>query len=136
MTMPSRFNDTIPQEAFDWYDEYAHGDIDRRTFLARLAAVGLTTAAVAGGLIPNYALAEQVSFNDPDIVASYAEFASPDGLGSGRGYLVMPKKRAVKTSANHGRASSPPKTTMGTPATDRKLGACANKASAPGGRGT
>jgi len=26
----------IPQEAFDWYDEYAHGDIDRRTFLTRL----------------------------------------------------------------------------------------------------
>lgn len=24
----------IPQEAFDWYDEYAHGLIDRRTFLA------------------------------------------------------------------------------------------------------
>ena len=99
MTIPSRFNTTIPQEAFDWYDEYAHGDIDRRTFLARLAAIGLTSAAVAGGLIPNYALAEQVSFNDPEIVASYAEFASPDGLGSGRGYLVIPTKRAAKTSA-------------------------------------
>jgi carboxymethylenebutenolidase len=23
----------IPQEAFDWYDEYAHGFIDRRTFM-------------------------------------------------------------------------------------------------------
>ena len=27
----------IPQEAFDWYDEYAHGLIDRRTFMERLA---------------------------------------------------------------------------------------------------
>lgn len=27
----------IPQEAFDWYDEYAHGLIDRREFLARLS---------------------------------------------------------------------------------------------------
>ncbi|MBM3848315.1 MAG: dienelactone hydrolase family protein, partial [Verrucomicrobia bacterium] len=26
----------IPQEAFDWYDEYAHGIIDRRTFMSRL----------------------------------------------------------------------------------------------------
>ncbi|MBJ7538689.1 dienelactone hydrolase family protein [Marinomonas transparens] len=95
----TRSNDTIPQEAFDWYDEYAHGDIDRRTFLARLAAIGLTSAAVAGGLIPNYALAEQVSFNDADIVASYAEFDSPDGLGSGRGYLVLPKNRPAKTAA-------------------------------------
>ncbi|MEO9653858.1 dienelactone hydrolase family protein [Marinomonas sp.] len=87
---------TIPQEAFDWYDEYAHGDIDRRTFLTRLAAIGLTSAAVAGGLIPNYALAEQVSFNDSDITASYAEFPSPDGLGGGRGYLVVPKGGAEK----------------------------------------
>ncbi|BCE02366.1 dienelactone hydrolase family protein [Marinicellulosiphila megalodicopiae] len=81
----------IPQEAFDWYDEYAHGDIDRRTFLRRLTAIGLTAAAVSGGLLPNYAMAEQVSFNDEDITASYATFPSKDGLGEGRGYLVMPK---------------------------------------------
>lgn len=35
----------IPQEAFDWYDEYAHGVIDRREFMKRLSslvAVGFT----------------------------------------------------------------------------------------------
>ena len=89
----------IPQEAFDWYDQYAHGDIDRRTFLTRLAAIGLTAAAVVGGLIPNYALAEQVSFNDPDITASYATYPSPDGFGEGRGYLVVPKNMTEKTPA-------------------------------------
>jgi carboxymethylenebutenolidase len=82
---------TIPQEAFDWYDEYAHGDIDRRTFLKRLGAIGLTAAAVAGGLIPNYALAEQVSFNDADIKATYATYPSKNAFGEGRGYLVTPK---------------------------------------------
>jgi len=54
----------IPQEAFDWYDEYAHGMIDRRTFLTRLstlATVGLTTSVLLSALLPNYALAEQVS---------------------------------------------------------------------------
>ncbi|MBR9885314.1 MAG: dienelactone hydrolase family protein, partial [Oceanospirillales bacterium] len=84
---------TIPQEAFDWYDEYAHGDIDRRTFMKRLATLGiagLTLNAVAGALLPNYALAEQVSFNDPDIKASYVEFDTPRGHGKGRGYLVLP----------------------------------------------
>jgi carboxymethylenebutenolidase len=84
----------IPQEAFDWYDEYAHGDIDRRTFLSRLGALsvaGLTLSVVAGALTPNYALAEQVSFNDPDITASYVEFDTPNGHGKGRGYLVIPK---------------------------------------------
>ena len=37
----------IPQEAFDWYDEYAHGDIDRRTFLTRIASLSI---AGQGGL--------------------------------------------------------------------------------------
>ncbi|RTE67740.1 dienelactone hydrolase family protein [Amphritea opalescens] len=83
----------IPQEAFDWYDEYAHGDIDRRTFIKRLATlgvIGLSLSAVSGALIPNYAQAEQVSFNDADIKASYVEFDSPEGYGTGRGYLVVP----------------------------------------------
>jgi len=29
----------IPQEAFDWYDEYAHGLISRREFFATHLAV-------------------------------------------------------------------------------------------------
>ena len=92
---------TIPQVAFDWYDEYAHGDIDRRTFMTRLgtlAIAGLTVNSLAAALIPNYALAEQVSFNDPDITASYELFESPNGYGQGRGYLVQPAK-ADKASA-------------------------------------
>ena len=86
----------IPQEAFDWYDEYAHGDIDRRTFLSRLAAIGIAASALTGVLLPDYALAEQVSFNDADIQASYLNFASPKGHGEGRGYFVQPKN-ATKT---------------------------------------
>ncbi|GGX49838.1 dienelactone hydrolase family protein [Saccharospirillum salsuginis] len=83
----------IPQEAFDWYDEYAHGLIDRRTFMARLStlvAAGFAMSALTGALLPKYALAEQVSFNDPDIQASYVRFPSPDGHGEGEGYLVVP----------------------------------------------
>ena len=86
-------NPQIPQEAFDWYDEYAHGGIDRRTFLSRLgtlAVAGLTIGSVSSALIPNYALAEQISFTDKDIKATYAEFDSPEGHGKGRGYLVKP----------------------------------------------
>jgi carboxymethylenebutenolidase len=39
---------------------------------------------------PNYALAEQVSFNDPDIVGEYVMYPSPNGHGEVRGYLVRP----------------------------------------------
>ena len=92
----------IPQEAFDWYDEYAHGGIDRRTFLARLGTLtvaGLTIGAVSSALIPNYALAEQISFNDKDIKATYAEFDSPNGHGTGRGYLVTPASLETDSKA-------------------------------------
>lgn len=85
----------IPQEAFNWYDEYAHGIIDRRTFMARLSTLtagGLTMASMLGVLMPDYAAAEQVSFNDADIKATYETFDSPQGHGKGRGYLVVPNK--------------------------------------------
>ena len=83
----------IPQEAFDWYDEYAHGLIDRRTFLSRLsglAATGISMSVLTAALMPDYAEAEQVSFNDPDILARFETFPSPDGHGEGRGYFVTP----------------------------------------------
>jgi len=83
----------IPQEAFDWYDEYAHGLIDRRTFMARLATITtatLTMGVLLPALMPDYAKAEQVSFNDPDIRAKYVTFPSLQGYKEGRGYLVVP----------------------------------------------
>jgi len=83
----------IPQEAFDWYDEYAHGGMDRRTFMSKLgtlAAAGYSMAVLTSALLPNYAMAEQVSFNDDDIIATYEEFDSPEGHGKGKGYLVKP----------------------------------------------
>lgn len=92
----------IPQEAFDWYDEYAHGIIDRRTFMTRLGtltAAGLTMGTMLSVLMPDYAAAEQVSFNDPDIKATYEIFKSPQGHGEGRGYLVVPAKLKGKAPA-------------------------------------
>lgn len=97
MTSPQ--SEHIPQEAFDWYDEYAHGLIDRRTFMKKLgglAALGFSMTVLTGALLPNYAQAEQVSFNDDDIKATYQEFDSPDGHGSGKGYLVVPKNTQGK----------------------------------------
>ena len=48
----------IPQQAFDWYDEYAHGDISRRTFMSRLGSLsvaGLSLGLISSALIPDYA---------------------------------------------------------------------------------
>ncbi|MCA1775956.1 MAG: dienelactone hydrolase family protein [Loktanella sp.] len=81
------------QELLELYDFYAHGKITKRQFLDRagkFAVGGVTAAALLGMMSPNYALAEQVSFNDPDIVPEYITYPSPNGHGEVRGYLVKP----------------------------------------------
>ncbi len=81
------------QELLELYDFYAHGKITKREFLdrsAKWAVGGVTAIALLDMLSPNYALAEQVSFNDPDIVPQYITYDSPEGNGSVRGYFVTP----------------------------------------------
>lgn len=81
------------QDLLDLYDFYAHGKITKRQFLDRAgkyAVGGLTAATLLTLLSPDYALAEQVSFNDPDITAEYITYPSPNGHGEVRGYLVRP----------------------------------------------
>ncbi|MBA6329495.1 dienelactone hydrolase family protein [Colwellia sp. MB02u-6] len=94
--MLKKLESDIPQEAFDWYDEYAHGGMDRRAFMAKLGtlvAAGYSMALLTSTLLPNYALAEQVSFNDAEIKATYETFDSPEGYGKGAGYLVTPTNK-------------------------------------------
>jgi carboxymethylenebutenolidase len=81
----------IDQRVFDLYDEYCHGEIDRRTFLARAAAVTAGGLAMAQALMPRYAAAQTISFTDPRIKAQYVTYPSPGGnAGQMRGYLVQP----------------------------------------------
>ena len=80
-------------DLLELYDFYAHGKITKREFLDRagkFAVGGLTAAALLNMMKPNYALAEQVSFNDPDIVPEYITYPSPNGHGDVRGYMVRP----------------------------------------------
>lgn len=89
-------------ELLELYDYYAHGRINRREFLDRAALFtfgGLTASALLAALSPNYALAEQVSFTDPQILAEYVTYPSPEGHGQVRGYLVRPAKVTGKFPA-------------------------------------
>jgi carboxymethylenebutenolidase len=82
-------------EVLRLFDRYVHGVIDRRQFLAGAArfAVGATTAAgLLAALSPQFAAAQQVAPDDRRIEAGYVEFPSPNGHGTGRGYLVRPTK--------------------------------------------
>jgi carboxymethylenebutenolidase len=81
----------IDQRVFDLYDEYCHGRIDRREFLARSAALVVGGLAMAQALLPRYAIAQTISFTDQRILAKYVTYKSPGGTsGDMRGYLVQP----------------------------------------------
>jgi carboxymethylenebutenolidase len=79
----------MEQKIIDLFDRYTHGGMNRRDFLERLTLLAGSTAA-ATALLPalenNYAHAEVVAENDPDIVAEMVEIAP--GI---KGYLVRPK---------------------------------------------
>ncbi|MCI4566621.1 dienelactone hydrolase family protein [Lysobacter sp. CFH 32150] len=90
----SKANDFDP-EVLRLFDQYVHGLIDRRGFLAGAArfAVGATTAAgLLAALSPQFALAQQIKPDDKRLSAKYIEFKSPKGYGTSRGYLVKPAK--------------------------------------------
>ena len=82
-------------EVLALFDQYVHGQIDRRGFLAGAArfAAGVSGAAgLLAALSPQFAAAQQVKPDDARLKTSFVEFASPDGYGSGRGYLARPAK--------------------------------------------
>lgn len=82
-------------ELLELYDFYVHGRITRREFLAsagKCVIGGMTAATALAALSPDYALAQQVEFTDPDIKPEYIRYPSPKGHGDVRGYLVRPTK--------------------------------------------
>jgi carboxymethylenebutenolidase len=81
----------IDPRIYTLYDEYCHGAMDRREFLAKAGALLVGGMAMAQALFPRYANAQTISFTDPRIKANYVKYASPGGTsGEMRGYLAQP----------------------------------------------
>jgi carboxymethylenebutenolidase len=81
------------QELLNLFDQYVHGQIDRRRFLdraARFAVGGVTAAMLLDQLSPAFAAAQQVPPDDKRMKAEWIEFPSPQGSPKTRGYLVRP----------------------------------------------
>jgi len=86
-------------EVLRLFDQYVHGDIDRRGFLSGTARIAGGMAAASGllaMLAPQFAQAQQVQPDDPRIAASHLDFDSSDGNGKARGYLARPAKAEGK----------------------------------------
>lgn len=80
-------------ELLKLYDRYVHGQITKRGFLdaaGKFAIGGVTASALLESLQPNYALARQVSEDDPDIVGERITYDSPNGHGEIMAYQVKP----------------------------------------------
>jgi carboxymethylenebutenolidase len=81
------------QELLNLFDQYVHGDVDRRGFLERagkFAVGGMTAMMLLDALSPRFAEAQQVPVDDKRLKTSYIEFDSPQGNGKVRGYFARP----------------------------------------------
>jgi carboxymethylenebutenolidase len=94
----SKASDFHP-EVLGLFDQYVHGLIDRRAFLASAAKFtvgGMTASMLLDALNPKFAEAQQVAQDDSRLEPSTVEFGSPKGSGKMRGYLVLPAKAQGK----------------------------------------
>jgi carboxymethylenebutenolidase len=71
----------LPLEAIELYNDFIHGEINRRAFMEgiqRLAG-GLAAATVINALMPNYGLGQQVSRTDDRIRGHLRDRSLPQG---------------------------------------------------------
>jgi carboxymethylenebutenolidase len=87
------------QELLNLFDQYVHGQIDRRGFLDRagkFAVGGMTAAMLLDALNPQFAAAQQVPKDDKRLKTETVEYDSLQGTGKVKGYLARPAAAAGK----------------------------------------
>lgn len=94
MTNPPRktVRDFDP-EVLGLFDQYVHGMIDRRGFIAGAARLAIGATAASGllaALSPQFAQAQKIKPNDARLKTSRLAFDSPQGYGKASGYLAQP----------------------------------------------
>jgi carboxymethylenebutenolidase len=95
ITMTRLTAQDFDQELLILFDAYVHGTIDRRGFLdgaQKFAVAGMTAGMLLTALSPKFAQAQQVPADDTRIKTERAEFSSPNGSGTVKGYLARPAK--------------------------------------------
>ena len=101
--MDRKTADHFEQELLNIFDQYVHGDIDRRGFLdraAKYAVGGVTAGMLLDMLNPQFAAAQQVPKDDARLKTESLEYPSPQGnTGRTKGYLVRPASATGKLPA-------------------------------------
>ena len=103
MTAPrrKRASDFHPR-ILEIFDGYVHGKISKREFITQAgtyAAAGVTGAMILDQLQPDYALAQQVAPDDPEITTEVIEYDSPEGHGKIKGLMAKPAGATGKLPA-------------------------------------
>ncbi|MCY4158693.1 MAG: dienelactone hydrolase family protein [Bacteroidetes bacterium] len=92
--MKEIIKENLPREVFDLFDSYVHSLISRRQFLDQASkyAVGtMTASAMLDFLSPKYTSAQQIRRGDSRLSEEYITYDSPDGAGTMRALLCIPK---------------------------------------------
>ncbi len=93
MTAPRKTAKDFDPRLLEIFDGYVHGKLSKRAFLTQAgqyAAAGVTGAMLLEQLQPNYALAQQVAPDDPEIETMTVSYDSPNGHGSISGLMARP----------------------------------------------
>tara|TARA_R110002074_G_scaffold116613_1_gene248024 strand:- start:1966 stop:2862 length:897 start_codon:yes stop_codon:yes gene_type:complete len=93
MTAPRKTASDFDPHLLEIYDGYVHGKVSKREFITqagKYAAVGVTGAMLLEQLQPNYALAQQVAPDDPNIETEVITYQSPDGHGAINALMAKP----------------------------------------------
>ena len=102
MSTPRKSASDFNPRLLEIFDGYVHGHIGKREFLSRAGkytAAGVTAAMLLDQLKPDYALAQQVAPDDPDIETLRVSYASPQGNGTVSGLMARPAGTAEKIGA-------------------------------------
>ena len=91
----------LPQPLIDLYNEYIHGGMSRREFMEgieKYAISGLTVAAIADALMPNYALGQVVPKNDSRLKIETVTVPRPRATGLSKDNLPVRPPRLRRQS--------------------------------------
>ncbi len=97
--MERRTASEFDQELLNLFDQYVHGDIDRRGFLdraAKFAVAGMSAGMLLEALSPRFAEAQQVAKDDKRLQTQWIDFDSPQGTGKVKAYLARPEAVTAK----------------------------------------
>jgi carboxymethylenebutenolidase len=97
MTAVRKRASDFDQRILEIFDGYVHGTLSKREFISqagKYAAAGVTGTMILEQLQPNYAWAQEVAPDDPDIETAVVEYPSPDGHGTIRALMAHPSGAA------------------------------------------